>query len=291
MRLVERYNQLLRSTEDSTAARLNAVLDASFNRLLRRVRIHMRTGYSDPAQRNLAILQELRRLIPSTLRPEALDAYDRALRVLVTEAQKLGLLSAAGTTETAMPTKARVDVTIPLDATLAALQQAKGFLARHGQTFAETASSIIAQGITEGRPTSSMVDDVRQRLQVVKSRAETIVRTESLRSYNVAADRYYAAQNIDYVMWYATADDRSCPVCAPRAGNIYRRGAVSVPLHPRCRCYLSPWSIDIADLDPDYAAIRSAHKAEVARAARAPESDILNKRGIFEQLTPTPVSV
>jgi len=291
MRLVERYNQILRTTEDATIQRLDAVLDASFNRLLRRVRVHMRAGYSDPAQRNLAILQLLRRLIPSTVRPEALDAYDRALRTLVTEAQRLGLLSAAGTTEDAMPTRPRVDVTIPLDATLAALQQAKTFLWKHGQTFAETTATLIAQGITEGRPTAAMVTDARQRLDVVKSRAETIVRTESLRAYNTASDRYYSAQGIDTVLYYATADDRSCTICAPRAGRIYRRGTVTTPLHPNCRCYLAPWSQNIAELDPDYAEMPQRHRKEVAATSRFPDASILNKRGVFEQITPTPLSV
>ena len=69
MNAVEHYNQLLRTSEDEVIQRLNAVLEASFNRLVRRTRIHLKAAYTDPAQRNLAILQALRQLIPSTLRP------------------------------------------------------------------------------------------------------------------------------------------------------------------------------------------------------------------------------
>jgi SPP1 gp7 family putative phage head morphogenesis protein len=184
-----------------------------------------------------------------------------------------------------------VDVSLPLDATVAALRQAKGYLARHGQTFAETASTSIAQGVLEGRPTAAMVRDLRQRLAVVKSRAETIVRTESLRAYNTAANTYYSANNIDVVLYYATSDDRTCPICTSRAGEVYQRGSLSVPLHPRCRCYLAPWSLELEELDPDYAAMRKTHKAEVARAVKIPESDILSQRGIFEEFTPIPLSV
>lgn len=291
MQSVELYNQLLKATEDATIQRLNAALEAAFNRLLRRTRIHLRAAYTDPAQRNLAILQTLRQLIPAGVRPETLDTYDRALRTLITEGQRLGLLSAAATTEQAMPTRARLDITIPLDAAVSALQQAKTYLHRHGERFAELGSQLLAQGLIEGRPTSAMVRDLRGRLDVVKSRAEAIVRTESLRAYNTAADRYYMARGIDLVLYYATADDRSCTLCAPRAGQVYKRGSIQVPLHPRCRCYLAPWSLDTAELNPQYAAMREQHRKEVASAARFPNADILNKRGVFETLTPIPLSV
>lgn len=288
MDIAELYNKLLRTTEDDVISRLNKVLEASFNRLIRRTRVHMRTAYLDPAQRNLAILQTLRQLIPAAVRPEALDAYDKALNTLITEGQRLGILSASSATQQAMPTRPRVDVSLPLEATLAALNQAKTYLARHGERFAELGSQLIAQGILEGRPTSAMVRDLRGRLDVVKSRAETIVRTESLRAYATAADRYFAAQNIDYVVFYATSDDRSCPLCAGRAGKIYRRGTIQVPLHPKCRCALAPWSADIAELNPKYAAMPAKHRAEVQKYAQSKLSDDL-RRSVFEVLTPMPV--
>lgn len=290
MEILEEYNKRLHTLETSTITQLNAVLEASFNRLLRRVRFHIKTPYPDPAQRNLAVLQQLRQLIPSTTDPTKLDRYDQALQKLISQGQQLGLLSAADATAEALPTRERIDVSIPLDATIAALRQSKGYLARHGETFAQTSAETVAQGLVEGRPTASMVRDLRERLGVVKSRAETIVRTESLRAYNTAADQYYSANNIDVVLYYATSDDRTCPVCTSRAGNIYKRQAIQVPLHPRCRCYLAPWSDDLAELDPSYKQMRVQHRAEVLRAVKIPESDILSQRGIFEELTPIPLS-
>lgn len=117
------------------------------------------------------------------------------------------------------------------------------------------------------------------------------MRTEALRSYNEASNQYYATQGIDLVMYYATADDRSCPLCAPRAGQIYKRKDIRVPLHPRCRCYLAPWDGDLAAIDPNYAASRERHAREVQQALRtqqiAPEA--LNKAAVFEQIAPIPV--
>lgn len=289
MQIIEDYNKQLKYVESATVTRLNTVLEAAFNRLMRRTRVHLRTPYGDPAQRNLAVLQTLRQLIPSWVRPEALDAYDKALRTLIIEGQRLGLLSAADATEQALPTRARVDVAVPLDAVVAALQQAKTYLFRHGQRFAETGAQLIAQGIAEGRPTSSMVRDLRDNLGIVRSRAETIVRTESLRAYNTAADRYYSAQGIDVVLYYATSDDRTCPICTSRAGNVYRRGDIHLPLHPRCRCYLAPWSADTAELSASYARMREQHRAEVRQAVQLPEN-VLNRAAVFEQVPPLPLS-
>ena len=290
MKLVERYNELLRTLEDDTVLMLDRILDAGFNRLVRRTRIHMKAGYTDPAQRNLALLQEFRQLVP-VFRADRIDAYDRILRLLLQTAARYGVTVATELGDQAKPGP-RVDVSIPLEATAAAAAQAKGYLRKHGERFAATSAATIAQGVAEGRPTDAMVQDLRSRLGVVKSRAEAIVRTESLRAYNDASNTYSAAQGIELVMYYATADDRACPICAPRAGNIYRRQDIRVPLHPRCRCYLAPWDADIASMDQNYADMRKAHKKEVEQAVQrrgaAPVS--LNKAAVFEQIAPVPVS-
>lgn len=143
-------------------------------------------------------------------------------------------------------------------------------------------------GVAEGRPTDAIVQDMRLRLGVVKSRAETIVRTESMKAYAEASNIYYSAQGIDLVSFYVGADDRACPVCSIRAGKIYKRNEVKVPIHPRCRCFLSPWDSDIAAIDPDYAAAPTKHRAEVARELHNSLSDDLVK-AVFEARVPVPV--
>jgi SPP1 gp7 family putative phage head morphogenesis protein len=287
MDVVERYNLLLRTTEDGTLRLLNRVLDQSFNRLVRRARVHMRAGYVDPAQRNLALLQEFRNLVPA-FRPDRIDSYDTLLRNLVGEAGTRGVEVASNLTEQMRPNRPRIDVSIPLEATAAAAAQAKGYLRKHGERFATTSAEIVAQGVAEGRPTSSMIQDMRSRLGVVKARAEAIVRTESLRAYNEASNTYYATQGIDLVSFYVGADDRACPVCSVRAGRIYKRSEIRVPLHPRCRCFLSPWDPDLATVDQKYAAGPLRHRAEVARETQNPLSDDLI-RAVFEAQAPVPV--
>lgn len=284
---LERYNKALLTTEDGTIRLLNTVLDRSFNRLIRRLRVHLRLGLLDPAQRNVLLLQELRQLVPA-VRPDKVDAYDRLLRNLSLEASRTGVVAASSITEELLPTRPRVDVSIPLEATVAAASQAKGYLLRHGEDFAQTSALVVAQGIAEGRPTDSMVQDMRARLSVVKSRANTIVRTESIRAYSTAADHYYAENNIDLVIFYATSDDRSCPICVSRAGRIYRRVDLKLPLHPRCRCTKAPYDPDIAAIDPDYASLAMKHRNEVAKHSGISLSEDLT-RSVFESQAPIPV--
>lgn len=291
MDLIERYNLALKSTENDIIRILNRVLDASFASLVRRVRIQLQAPYPDPALRKLALIRELRELVPM-FRPDRVDAYDRIFRNLLSSAQNRGIAIARDLSTEAGFTE-RVDISIPIEATIAAAKRARGYLVRHGQHFAQTAAELIAQGIVEGRSTSSMVSQVRQRLGVVKSRAEVIVRTETLRAYNNASNDYYAANGIELVMWYATADDRACAICAPRAGKIYKRSNVKAPCHPRCRCYLAPWEPEIAAMDPEYAAQRQRHADDIRKAYKqiSNEPVNLNRAAVFEQLAPTPIAV
>jgi len=286
MQLLERYNTALRRTEDVSVTQLNRILDNSFNRLIRRTRVQLRNP-TPGVDRNLTLLQEFRELVPA-FRPDRVDAYDRVLRGLLRSAEGNGIAVARNLTSVVQPGRRRIDVSIPLDATVAAAAQAKGYLRRHGETFATTAAETVAQGIAEGRPTNAMVDDLRTRLGVVKSRADVIARTESLRAYNAASNTYYAANGIDVVMWYATSDDRTCPICNARAGRIYKRANTNAPAHPRCRCYLAPWDPEIAKIDPEYAQLPQRHREEVSQVRTVGPAD-LNKAAVFEQFAPRPV--
>lgn len=285
MNLLERYNAALRRSEDVTITQLNRILDSSFNRLLRRTRIQLRSG-TPAADRNVALLQEFRQLIPA-FRPDRTDAYDRVLRSLLRSSERRGTTVARELLTDIAPRRPRIDVSIPLDATIAAAAQARGYLRRHSEAFATTATELVAQGIAEGRPTDVITKDLRLRLNVVKSRADVIARTESLRAYNSASNQYYAANGIDLVMWYATSDDRTCPICNARAGRIYKRASTNAPVHPRCRCYLAPWDPESAAMDPEYASLPRRHREEVSQVTTVGPAD-LNKAALFEQFAPKP---
>ena len=289
MDLVEEYNLILKREEERTIKVLNKVLDKSFNRVVRRIRIWLRTQNAPQSERDIAILRELRGLV-SAVHPGKTDEYDRAFHTVLRRSAEHGVDVADALVGQMAGNRPRIDVSIPLEATLAAARQSHGYLRKHGERFAETSAEIIASGIAEGRSQDRMVREMRDRLGVVKSRADVIVRTESLRAYNEASNNYYAQNGVDYVLYYATADDRSCPICAPRGGRIYKRTDLSVPVHPRCRCYLAPWEPDIAAMDPAYQAAGKRHQKEM-EAVNTIEPVNLNRAAVFEQFAPVPVSL
>ena len=289
MDLIERYNLILKEEEDRTIKVLNKVLDKSFNRVVRRIRVWLRTENAPRIERDIGILRELRQLVPA-VHPGKTDEYDRTFHTPIRRATDHGVDVADSLVGQMAGNRSRIDVSIPLEATMAAAKQSHGYLRKHGERFAETTAEIVASGIAEGRSTERMIREMRDRLGVVKSRGDVIVRTESLRAYNEASNSYYAQNGIDQVLYYATADDRSCPICAPRGGKVYNRKDIRVPVHPRCRCYLAPWDPDIAAMDPDYQAAGARHQKEMEEAQTI-EPVNLSRAGVFEQFAPTPVSV
>ena len=288
MDLVEEYNLILKREETKTIQTLNKVLDKSFNRIVRRTRVWIRTKDAPRTERDIALMRELRELV-TAVHPGRADEYDRLFTDVLAKAQTAGVDVADALVGQMAGERPRIDVSIPLEATLAAAKQSHGYLRKHGEHFAETTTEIVASGIAEGRSGDRIVKDMRDRLGVVKSRAEVIVRTETLRAYNEASNSYYAQNGIDQVLYYATADDRSCPICAPRGGKIYKRTDIRVPVHPRCRCFLSPWDSDIAAIDPDYRKAGERHQKEM-EVMNTIEPVNLSRAGVFEEFAPIPLN-
>ena len=133
----------------------------------------------------------------------------------------------------------------------AALQAADGGLAdlltQAGQTVQGITGStldqlgnLIAQGLADG----SSVDEVAGSLGDVAlfgDRALMIAHTETARAMTAATEDTYLANGI--VQWTWVLSDGACPECvAAAAGGPYGvgGGAERPPLHPYCRCAISP---------------------------------------------------
>ena len=290
MNSVERFNLRLKRSEDAVIKLLDYTLTKSFKRLVKRVRQHLRyPEKKDVVSRNLLVLQEMNTLIPA-VNPNGADAYDAIFYNLLNTSGTYGYdVAKILTTDFA---DRQINATVPIEATMAAAKTAHGYLRKHGQTFAETTTEIVMKGIAEGRPTDKVVKEMQDRLNVTKSRARMIVRTESLRAYNDASNDYYAQMGIDQVSWYCTSDDRACPWCSPRAGLIYKRSEVSCPIHPQCRCYLSPYSPELASIDKRHKEAPALHRKEVEQETgrKMPDPSVLNRASVFEQVAPRPIT-
>jgi SPP1 gp7 family putative phage head morphogenesis protein len=78
-------------------------------------------------------------------------------------------------------------------------------------------------------------------LEVTKSRAQTVARTEMAAAMVEGTKLRYEAEGIQQVQWQAVGSSRTCGYCAPRHGKVYKLGDVVAPAHPNCRCTVTPW--------------------------------------------------
>ena len=144
MQLVEDYNLILKREEDSTIRILNKTLDRSFNRIVRRLRVWLRTENYSNAERDIAVLNELRTLVPAA-NPNKTDAYDRVFRNSLQSASDNGIDVSKALMGQMAPDRPRIDINIPIEAVTAAARQA-----RHGRSaarcmIAETSAEIGRQ--------------------------------------------------------------------------------------------------------------------------------------------------
>jgi len=75
------------------------------------------------------------------------------------------------------------------------------------------------------------------------NRASLIVTTETTYAYNRGRLISYVDNKVDYVMFRAIMDARTCAICSSRNGLIAPIGDIggnTPPVHGRCRCVLSP---------------------------------------------------
>lgn len=91
-----------------------------------------------------------------------------------------------------------------------------------------------------------------------KKRAETIARTELTFAYNAGRlETYRESGLVEAVRFYTILDERRCDICASRHGLVvplddWRAIAQNTPpLHPNCRCVLSPVLKDNKQLKED----------------------------------------
>ena len=98
----------------------------------------------------------------------------------------------------------------------------------------------LRDGLMKGEGIPKLQNRIRQVFEVSKSRAEMIARTESIRVFNTSAVRRYEQAGIRKWRWVTALDERTCSICFPLNGRVYRIGEAPPPAHPRCRCTVVP---------------------------------------------------
>jgi SPP1 gp7 family putative phage head morphogenesis protein len=116
---------------------------------------------------------------------------------------------------------------------------------------AQVKSALLA-GITRGKSQDWMIREATKGLALTHVRAETIMRTESLRVYRETARRTYEANSDVLVgwVWDAHLDRRTCLACTLMDGTVHPL-TTTLDGHPRCRCAPLPRTKTWAEMGLD----------------------------------------
>lgn len=127
----------------------------------------------------------------------------------------------------------------------------------HRQQLGEDLRSNITMGLIHGESLEKMAGRVKKRMEVSRSSAYRLVRTETAYIYEQAARKAYEECGIEKYEYLATLDARTSKVCQSLDGKIFKLkdavpGKNYPPMHPNCR------STTVAALDNDVVTKRIA---------------------------------
>ena len=111
---------------------------------------------------------------------------------------------------------------------------------------------ITAEGYQQGKGADEITREIWKASDHQVSRAETIVRTETMRVCDTVAKARYKAAGCDGYMAFPTDDDRTCLHCIRQATGgsgtelkVYGLDEpMALPWHPNCRCCRIPHFAD-----------------------------------------------
>lgn len=119
------------------------------------------------------------------------------------------------------------------------------------QVTTDAMTMAMVQGISLGEGPRTVARRVRKVADIGRQRAETIARTEMIRSAREAQRQLYT-QNMA-VQGYrrqATQDSRVCLACLALSGTLHKTDEI-MPSHPNCRCVMVPATMSWAEITGD----------------------------------------
>jgi SPP1 gp7 family putative phage head morphogenesis protein len=196
------------------------------------------------------------------------SAYQRGIRRARQELKKAGVEINDGMQGILDSDPIQVAFNTPLHADRVGMIYTRAFssLKEITASMESTISDVLAIGIAEGRGPREIagalnkaitgqgddlgiLDSLGRKIPA-KRRAETIARTEVIRSHHSANIGEYKAAGIAgvsvQVEWLAAGDSRMCPECGRLNGKIFSIDEIEhmIPVHPNCRCVAIPYIPD-----------------------------------------------
>lgn len=112
-----------------------------------------------------------------------------------------------------------------------------------------TLHTELSQSIIRGADQRVAIDHISRIMDVSKSAAETLVRTECAAITSEATKQCYKDLNLEKYEILATLDSRTSDICQDMDGKVfdmkdYEVGVTAPPFHPRCRTTTVPYYED-----------------------------------------------
>lgn len=304
-RIVERYDTATSELDAAVTGRIGDSLDASYRNLERELRRLYPTWQSDGAlyavQRRLLLMEQLGSVL-EVVRPEMRGEYERLMSDALQISHESGARMADELVRSRDPGYPLQEfTTVPIEAVAAQARDGVQRLYRYNDDFKTAVSGVVEQGLIQGWGAEKVARMLRGNEQMqgqfglaqLKSKAETIARTEIMGAFNTASQERYERNGLQ-VQVLNSPSERLCSFCLARHGNVYDVGQVSVPFHPRCRDILAPYNRKWAERgwtdDAAIAADKTQRLEEMAKLGTKPNygPTYWEKRAGLEQ-APAPV--
>lgn len=112
---------------------------------------------------------------------------------------------------------------------------------KNTKTLAMNLNDILTIGLTQGKTVTEMAISLNNRMNEGFNVAHRLVRTETMHYLNESSIQAYTDSGCDKVQYWAAEDERTCPRCGIKHGNIYSlKDRPVLPLHANCRCTYLP---------------------------------------------------
>lgn len=300
-RIIERADAQLKRLERAHLLRLREVVNDAYRRLAAEIRREWPQALAEALADGMtpAFREARARALLAQLQPymRALDlgastsGVPNIIRDLIILGEQSGFETATELLSAfdASPLRAIQTAQLNMRAIEAAVNNSSARLTNHSAEAVRRIEQSVVDGMVAGRHSHVVAREVReilrggQRLNAAETkalhhRAVVIAHTETANAKSEAHRQRYAEAGIGQVQWYATLDERVCPYCAWRHGQVFAREATIVPAHPLCRCYTAPFrpewlaeGVDLVDVDywRDSRAEIVRHQRDLRRTATA----------------------
>ena len=245
--LAKRYDRMLATAEQSAIDAMNRSIDRAYRELVR----DLEKGWSAiaanksiiPQQQRLLLAEELGETL-QVIRPGQRQEYRDLLEGAILRSDELGDEYTDAIHQTLFPSAQTAQLLqgttgVPAEALRNQVEEGLNRLYRHGDDAANLISETIQQGLIQNWGVRRTAAALETGAGLLKSKAETIARTETMSAFNGATINRLE-QSGALVQWLAVGDERMCPSCGNRNMRVYKAKDIHMPAHPLCRCVASP---------------------------------------------------